>query len=76
MIKRKNILAENMLRFRSKNIAAEEASFYKDPVIIVEPNAKSSIAYNQLADELIERNISLHEDTFQSFSDTDYLEEL
>ena len=26
MIKRKNILAENMLRFRSKNIAAEEAA--------------------------------------------------
>jgi hypothetical protein len=26
MIKRKNILAENMLRFRSKNIAAQEAA--------------------------------------------------
>ncbi len=59
-----------------KNIDAEEASFYKDPVIIVEPNAKSSIAYIQLADELIEKNISLHGDTFQSFSDTDYLADL
>jgi chromosome partitioning protein len=59
-----------------KNIAAEEASFHKDPVIIVEPNAKSSIAYDKLADELIERNNSMNEDIFQSFSDTDYLNDL
>ncbi len=59
-----------------KNIAAEEASFKNDPVIIVAPNAKSSLAYKQLADEIIEKNISMHNDTFQSFSDTDYLNEL
>ncbi|MCB0743202.1 MAG: ParA family protein [Ignavibacteriae bacterium] len=59
-----------------KNSAAEEASFRKDPVIIVEPNAKSSKAYEQLAEELIERNHSLDENTFQSFADTDNLNEL
>jgi chromosome partitioning protein len=59
-----------------KNIAAEEASFKNDPVIIVAPNAKSSKAYEQLADEIIERNHSMHNDTFQSFSDTDYLNDL
>jgi len=58
-----------------KNIAAEEASFLNDPVIIVAPNAKSSKAYEQLADEIIERNHSFQNDTFQSFSDTDYLDE-
>ncbi len=59
-----------------KNIAAEEASFRKDPVIIVEPNAKASIAYKQLADELIEKNHSTNNDVFQSFADTDFLSDL
>ncbi len=59
-----------------KNIAAEEASFQKDPVIIVNPHAKSSKAYEQLADEIIERNQSMNNDTFQSFADTDYLNDL
>lgn len=59
-----------------KNVAAEEASFHKDPIIIIDPNAKSSIAYNQLADEIIERNQLELSDKFQSFSDTNYLEEL
>lgn len=59
-----------------KNVAAEEASFKSDPVIIVEPNAKSSIAYTQLADEIIEKNQHIGEEVFQSFSDTDYLSDL
>jgi cellulose biosynthesis protein BcsQ len=59
-----------------KNVAAEEASFRKDPVIIVEPHAKSSIAYRQLAEELMERNISVGSEQIQSFADTEYLEEL
>ncbi|MDX1702066.1 MAG: AAA family ATPase [Melioribacteraceae bacterium] len=59
-----------------KNIAAEEASFRKDPVIIVEPRAKSSIAYIQLADEIIEKNSSINDDLFQSFSDTESLYDL
>jgi chromosome partitioning protein len=59
-----------------KNIAAEEASFRKDPVIIVEPNAKSSVAYKQLAEELIEKNANLDRETFQSFTDTENLDEL
>ena len=59
-----------------KNVAAEEASFRKDPVIIVEPNAKSSLAYRQLAEELIERNISFAGEQVQSFADTEFLEEL
>ncbi|MCB0751721.1 MAG: ParA family protein [Ignavibacteriae bacterium] len=59
-----------------KNITAEEASFLHDPVIIVEPNARASIAYNQLADELLEKNSSMHQDTFQSFADTESLDEL
>lgn len=59
-----------------KNVAAEEASFKKDPVIIVEPNAKSSIAYQKLADEIIERNQSLTSDFFQSFADTEQLKDL
>jgi len=59
-----------------KNVAAEEASFRKDPVIIVEPNAKSSLAYDQLADEIIERNQTLNNDVFQSFADTDSLSDL
>ena len=37
---------------------------YKRQVIIVEPNARASIAYNQLADELLEKNSSMHQDTF------------
>lgn len=57
-----------------KNVAAEEASFRSDPVIIVEPNAKSSLAYTQLADEIIERNISLNSEDFQTFSDVDSLD--
>ncbi len=56
-----------------KNIAAEEASFKNDPVIIVAPNAKSSLSYNQLADEIIEKNHQLQENPFQSFSDTEQL---
>ena len=59
-----------------KNIAAEVASFKKDPVIIVEPKARSSKAYMQLAEEIIEKNDSLNNDTFQSFSDTENLDEL
>jgi cellulose biosynthesis protein BcsQ len=59
-----------------KNISAEVASFRKDPVIIVEPNARSSKAYIQLADEIIEKNHSINNDTFQSFSDTENLDEL
>lgn len=59
-----------------KNIAAEEASFRSDPVIIVDPKAKASLAYNQLADEIIEKNVNNLSDTFQSFSDTDFLHEL
>lgn len=59
-----------------KNIAAEEASFRKDPVIIVDPKAKASVAYYQLADEIIERNVNSMTDTFQSFSDTEFLHEL
>lgn len=59
-----------------KNISAEVASFRKDPVIIVEPNARASKAYIQLADEIIEKNHSLNNDTFQSFSDTENLDEL
>lgn len=59
-----------------KNVAAEEASFHKDPVILVEPNAKSSLAYVQLAHEIIERNHSMNKDRFQSFADTEYLSDL
>jgi len=59
-----------------KNVAAEEASFRMDPVIILEPNAKSSIAYDMLAEEIIERNHSLNKDIIQSFADTDYLSDL
>lgn len=59
-----------------KNVAAEEASFRKDPVIIVEPNAKSSLAYQQLADEIIERNVTFNNEQMQSFADTDYLSDL
>lgn len=59
-----------------KNIAAEEASFQNDPVIIVAPNAKASKAYEQLANEIIEKNLSMHNDTFQNFSDIDYLGDL
>ena len=59
-----------------KNVVAEEASFRSDPVIIVEPNAKSSIAYGQLADEIIEKNQNMGEEVFQSFADTDYLADL
>jgi len=59
-----------------KNVAAEEASFHKDPIIIVDPHAKSSIAYKQLAEEIIEKNHSLHNGAFQSFSDTDSLSDL
>jgi len=59
-----------------KNVATEEASFRNDPVIIVEPNAKSSIAYVQLADEIIEKNQNLGDEVFQSFADTDYLADL
>lgn len=59
-----------------KNIAAEEASFHSDPVIIIEPKAKSSLAYEQLADEIAENNHLLDQDTFQSFSDVDSLSDL
>jgi chromosome partitioning protein len=57
-----------------KNIAAEEASFHDDPVIILEPRAKASVAYTQLADEIIERDGLLSSDDFQTFSDVDTLE--
>ncbi|MDX1699582.1 MAG: ParA family protein [Melioribacteraceae bacterium] len=56
-----------------KNVAAEEASFNKDPVIIVDPNAKSSIAYKTLAEEIIEKNQTVGSEIFQSFSDTEHL---
>ena len=59
-----------------KNVAAEEASFRKDPVIIIEPSAKSSIAYTQLADEIIEKNVDLNNNPLQSFTDTENLGEL
>ena len=59
-----------------KNVAAEEASFKKDPVIIVEPQAKSSIAYDKLADEIIEKNQSMSNEIFQSFADTEHLNDL
>jgi len=59
-----------------KNIAAEEASFKQDPVIIVEPNAKSALAYVQLAEEIIEKNHSLNDNVFQSFADTESLSDL
>jgi len=59
-----------------KNVAAEEASFRKDPVIILEPKAKSSMAYEQLTDEIVERNQSINNDVFQSFADTDHLSDL
>ena len=59
-----------------KNVAAEEASFRKDPVIIVEPNAKSSIAYDHLADEIIEKNKAAANEIFQSFADTEHLSDL
>jgi chromosome partitioning protein len=59
-----------------KNIAAEEASFRKDPVIILEPHAKSSLAYDQLADEIIEKNQAMGNEIFQSFADTEHLSDL
>lgn len=59
-----------------KNVAAEEASFKNDPVIIVDPNAKSSLAYRQLAEEIIERTGSFSQNEIQSFADTDFLADL
>lgn len=59
-----------------KNVAAEAASFKDNPVIMVEPKAKASIAYKQLANELIEKNYNTDNDLIKSFSDTDYLPEL
>ena len=38
-----------------KNVEISEASFYKKPILQYNPNAKSSLAYGQLADELINR---------------------
>jgi chromosome partitioning protein len=59
-----------------KNVAAEEASFKKDPVIIVEPNAKSSIAYEKLAEEILEKNQASGGEIIQSFADTEHLSNL
>lgn len=59
-----------------KNIAAEEASFLNDPIIIIDPSAKSAVAYAQLADELIERNSYLFNNTIQTFADTEEINEM
>ena len=45
MIKRKNILAENMLRFRSKNIAAEEAAAIRK---LIEAQTAGNRTYNSI----------------------------
>jgi chromosome partitioning protein len=39
-----------------KNVAIVEATFQNKPSIKLNPSAKSSIAYLQLADEIIEKN--------------------
>ena len=41
-----------------KNAVIAEATYYNKPSIIYNPKAKSSVAYSQLADEIIERNVS------------------
>jgi len=41
-----------------KNAVVAEATYYNKPSIIYSPAAKSSIAYTQLADEILERNAS------------------
>ncbi|MDO8550236.1 MAG: ParA family protein [Ignavibacteria bacterium] len=40
-----------------KNVAIVEATFYNKPSIKHNPSAKSSVAYLQLADEIIEKNL-------------------
>jgi hypothetical protein len=49
MIKRKNILAENMLRFRSKNIAAQEAAAIRK---LIEQMEKMTVTNVDLIDAL------------------------
>lgn len=39
-----------------KNVEVSEASFYNKPILRFNPNAKSSIAYKNLAEELINRH--------------------
>jgi nitrogenase subunit NifH len=41
-----------------KNIVVTEASYHNKPSIEFNPAAKSSLAYFQLADEIIEKNSS------------------
>ncbi len=51
-----------------KNSLAEEASFYRKPVLDLYPNAKSSKAFMQLAEEIIEKN---HTFVYESLSGLD-----
>jgi hypothetical protein len=59
MIKRKNILAENMLRFRSKNIAAEEAAAIRK---LIEQQTKMTVNNVDLIDALKGVPIAIVED--------------
>lgn len=39
-----------------KNIEVSESTFHNKPILLYNPNAKSSIAYKQLAEEILRRN--------------------
>jgi chromosome partitioning protein len=42
-----------------KNVEVSESTFHNLPIIVFNPEAKASLAYRKLADELISRN-SVH----------------
>ncbi|MEE9430841.1 MAG: ParA family protein [Melioribacteraceae bacterium] len=59
--KTKKILVEKFpgLLFNTvipKNVEVQESTFYNKPILTYNPNAKSSIAYKNLVDEILSRN--------------------
>ncbi len=56
-----------------KNTSAEDSTFYQTPVILKYPHAKISIAYKQLAQEIIENNNLMREDYLSDFNEAEFI---
>ncbi len=58
-----------------KNTSTEDSTFFKMPVILKYPNAKVSLAYKQLALEIIENNNLMREDLLSDFNEEEIIGE-
>lgn len=58
-----------------KNTVVAESTFYNQPVIQFNPNAKASLAYLKFTEELIEKHETHHLMKVTGFSNMDFLEE-